>query len=358
MYSFTFIFSYITVIMVIGMFTIISFRRFIITYRIFGRAKKRDYHKQPIPNSIGVAFLFLFIFGGIVLEFFLEKTEIIGIFVGSVIICLTGFWDDLKIMSPYRKLFYQIFAVCFIVLHNGLVIHNLHGFLGIEFLNSFIGIPFTIFIGVFMINAFNLIDGIDGLAGMTSIISFAAFAIVFWVLDSKGYFGICFLMIGIISSYLPFNFSKKRKVFMGDSGSMFIGFILFVMSMLIVNSTAPILDNLPFDRAIIPIAPLTIFILPIIDTASIYLYRLSVGRSPFSADKYHIHHLILLFTKSHLISSLVLSCLLMFTIFLFSSLIFKSSMVFFISLYFVLVFSMILLTNIIRIIFKKQLNRV
>ena len=101
------------------------------------------------------------------------------------------------------------------------------------------------------------------------------------------------------------------------AATMFIGFILFVMSMLIVNSTAPILDNLPFDRAIIPIAPLTIFILPIIDTASIYLYRLSVGRSPFSADKYHIHHLILLFTKSHLISSLVLSCLLMFTIFLY-----------------------------------------
>jgi UDP-GlcNAc:undecaprenyl-phosphate GlcNAc-1-phosphate transferase len=358
MYSFTFIFSYITVIMVIGMFTIISFRRFIITYRIFGRAKKRDYHKQPIPNSIGVVFLLLFILGSIVLESFFEKTELTGLIAGGVIICLTGFWDDLKIMSPYRKLFYQIFAVSFIVLHNGLVIQNLYGFLGIEILNPILGIPFTVFIGVFMINAFNLIDGIDGLAGMTSIISFAAFAIVFWVLDSKGYFGICFLMIGIISSYLPFNFSKKRKVFMGDSGSMFIGFILFVMSMLIVNSTAPILDNLPFDRAIIPIAPLTIFILPIIDTASIYLYRLSVGRSPFSADKYHIHHLILLFTKSHLISSLVLSCLLMFTIFLFSSLIFKSSMVFFISLYFVLVFSMILLTNIIRIIFKKQLNRV
>ena len=132
-------------------------------------------------------------------------------------------------------------------------------------------------------------------------------------------------MIGIMGSYLPFNFSKKRKVFMGDSGSMFIGYILFVMSMLVVNSTAPVLDNLSFDRAIIPIVPLTIFILPIIDTASIYLYRLSVGRSPFSPDKYHMHHLILMFTKSHLVSSLVMCCLLMFTIFLFSFLVFKSS---------------------------------
>ena len=343
--------------MTLGMLTIISFRRFIITFRIFGKPKRRDFQKQPIPNSIGVAFLFLFIFGGIVLESFLEKTEIIGIFVGSVIICLTGFWDDLKIMGPYKKLFYQLLAVSFVVLHNGLVIHNLHGFLGIEFLNSFIGIPFTIFIGVFMINAFNLIDGIDGLAGMIAIVSFAAFAIIFWLVDSKGYFGLCFLMIGIILSYLPFNFSKKRKVFMGDSGSMFIGYILFVMSMLIVNSTAPVLDNLQFDRAIIPIAPLTIFIIPIIDTASIYFYRLSVGRSPFSADKYHIHHLILFFTKSHLVSSLVISCLLMSTLFLFSLLASNTSTVFFISLYFVLVFTMILLTNIIRIFCKKQLNK-
>jgi len=129
--------------MVIGMFTIISFRRFIITYRIFGRAKKRDYHKQPIPNSIGVVFLLLFILGSIVLESFFEKTELTGLIAGGVIICLTGFWDDLKIMSPYRKLFYQIFAVSFIVLHNGLVIQNLYGFLGIEILNPILGIPFT-----------------------------------------------------------------------------------------------------------------------------------------------------------------------------------------------------------------------
>ena len=132
MYSFTFIFSFIVVIIMIGMFTINSFRRFIITYRVFGRAKKRDYHKQPIPNSIGVVFLLIFILGGIVLEPFLEKTDLIGLIAGSVMICLTGFWDDLKIMSPYRKLFYQIVAVSFIVLHNGLVIQNLHGFLGIE----------------------------------------------------------------------------------------------------------------------------------------------------------------------------------------------------------------------------------
>ena len=355
MYSFVFIFGYIIIISVIGMVMINSFRRFIITYRIFGKTKKRDFHKQPVPNSCGVVFLFLFILGLIVLEPFIDKKDLTGLIAGGFIICVTGFWDDLKIMRAYKKLFYQIIAVVFIVIHNELIILNLHGFLGIELINPVLGLVFTSFIGVFMINAFNLIDGIDGLAGITAVISFAAFAVVFWLLDSKGYFGVCFLMIGIILSYLPFNFSTKRKVFMGDSGSMFIGYILFVMTMLVVNTNAPLVDNLLFNRAVLPIVPLVIFIIPIIDSASIYLYRLSIGRSPFSADKFHLHHLLLLYTNSHLVSTLSISSLYIFVIVLFSLMVFNTTTVFFISAYFVLIFALILVSNIVRIKSKEKL---
>ena len=357
MYSFNFIVGYIIIISLIGMVMINSFRRFIITYRIFGKAKKRDFHKQPVPNSCGVVFLFLFILGLIILEPFIEKKDLTGLIAGGFIICVTGFWDDLKIMRAYKKLFYQLIAVVFIVIHNELAIDNLHGFLGIGLISPPLGLIFTSFIGVFMINAFNLIDGIDGLSGITSIISFAAFAIVFWLLDYKGYFGTCFLMIGIISSYLPFNFSTKRKVFMGDSGSMFIGYILFVMTMLVVNTTNPVVDNLLFDHAVLPIVPLVIFIIPIIDSASIYLYRLSIGRSPFSPDKFHLHHLFLLYTNSHLVSTLAISASLIFAIVLFSIMAFQTTTIFFISSYFVLVFSMIIITNIIRIKSKEKLAK-
>ena len=357
MYSFIFIFGYIIIISVIGMVMINSFRRFIITYRIFGKTKKRDFHKQPVPNSCGVVFLFLFILGLIVLEPFIDKKDLTGLIAGGFIICVTGFWDDLKIMRAYKKLFYQIIAVVFIVIHNELIILNLHGFLGIELINPVLGLVFTSFIGVFMINAFNLIDGIDGLAGITAVISFAAFAVVFWLLDSKGYFGVCFLMIGIILSYLPFNFATKRKVFMGDSGSMFIGYILFVMTMLVVNTNAPLVDNLLFNRAVLPIVPLVIFIIPIIDSASIYLYRLSIGRSPFSADKFHLHHLFLLYTNSHLVSTLSISSLYIFVIVLFSLMVFSSTTVFFISAYFVLIFALILVSNIVRIKSKEKLAK-
>ena len=357
MYSFNFIVGYIIIISLIGMVMINSFRRFIITYRIFGKAKKRDFHKQPVPNSCGVVFLFLFILGLIILEPFIEKKDLTGLIAGGFIICVTGFWDDLKIMRAYKKLFYQIIAVVFIVIHNELAIENLHGFLGIELITPLLGLVFTTFIGVFMINAFNLIDGIDGLAGIIAVISFAAFAVVFWLLDYKGYFGVCFLMIGIILSYLPFNFSTKRKVFMGDSGSMFIGYILFVMTTLVVNTNAPLVDNLLFNRAVLPIVPLVIFIIPIIDSASIYLYRLSIGRSPFSADKFHLHHLFLLYTNSHLVSTLSISSLYIFVIVLFSLMVFSSTTVFFISAYFVLIFALILVSNIVRIKSKEKLAK-
>ena len=356
MYNPLFILCYFIVILMIGLITINSFRKFILKYRIFGKAKKRDFQQNPIPNSSGVAFFFVFTLGLIILEPFIESSQILGLIVSSFLIIITGFWDDLKILNPYKKLFYQIFAVVFIVLHNDMIIQNLHGFLGIEIIPYWFGLIFTSFIGVFMINSFNLIDGIDGLSSFLAIISFLSFAIIFWGIDSKGYFGICFLMIGILVSYIPFNFgSKQYKVFMGDSGSMFIGLLLFVMSMTVVNTSAPIIDRL-FDRSILPVAPLVIFIFPIIDTASIYLYRLSKGRSPFSADKFHIHHIFLSFTKSHLISSLAISSLLIFVIVIFALSAFNLNTLIFISSYFILIFVMIIVANLFRIYFKKELS--
>ena len=87
---------------------------------------------------------------------------------------IIGFWDDLKIMSAKRKLVYEIFIIITAIITDDLVLTNLNGFLGINELPLWFGFPFTVFIGVFMINSFNLIDGIDGLSGFVSIISFVA----------------------------------------------------------------------------------------------------------------------------------------------------------------------------------------
>ena len=356
MYTFYFIFGFIIVNVIIGTLMINSYRQLIIMYRIFGKAKKRDIHKQPIPNSCGVVFLVLSMLSIIVLESFFDKTELVGFIVTGTLICIIGFWDDLKIINTYKKLIYQLLIISFVVVHNDLEIQNLYGFLGIHELNPILGHMFSIFIGVFMINSFNLIDGIDGLAGAIAVISFVSFGIVFWILDDKQHFGVCIAMVGIILAYLPFNFSTKRKVFMGDSGALFIGFILFMMTMSVVNTSAPIAYNLTIDRFVIPIIPLAIFIVPIVDTSSIYLYRILLGKSPFLPDKLHLHHKFLLLTKSHLLATLTIVSLNIIVIATFALAVFKLNSIAFITSYFVFLLCVFLLSIFLKYRYKKELN--
>ncbi len=354
MYSIEFISVYLITIMLLSIFAINSFRRFILIFRIFGKPKKRDFHKTPVPNSAGIVFLFLFLIGCLpIVTYINDVRSFFYLTICMIILTVVGFWDDLKIMSTKKKLGYEILIIISAVLADNLVITNLNGFLGLYEIPLWIGFTLTVFIGVFMINSFNLIDGIDGLSGFISIIAFTSFAVLFWVLDYKACFGICILLIGIISAYIPFNFSNKRKVFMGDSDALFIGFLLFIMTMMVVTSDEPIIQRL-IHKSILPIAPMTIFLYPMVDTASIYLHRLTLGQSPFVPDRWHTHHLILRLTNSHLMSSILISAMSLFIVALFSYLAFRMSAFNFIALFFGVFLSLIFAVSYLRVYLKRQ----
>ena len=354
LYSIEFISVYLITTMLLSIFAINSFRRFILIFRIFGKPKKRDFHKTPVPNSAGIVFLFLFLIGCIpIVTYIKDLRSFFYLTICMIILTVVGFWDDLKIMSAKRKLVYEILIIISAVLADNLVITNLNGFLGLYEIPLWIGFALTVFIGVFMINSFNLIDGIDGLSGFISIIAFTSFAVIFWVLDYKACFGICILMIGIILAYLPFNFSNKRKVFMGDSGALFIGFLLFIMTMMVVTSDEPIIHRL-IHKSILPIAPMTIFLYPMVDTASIYMHRLTLGQSPFVPDRWHTHHLILRLTNSHLMSSILISAMSLLIVALFSYLAFWMSAFNFIALFFGVFLSLIFAVSYLRVYLKRQ----
>ena len=353
MFKISFISLLIILVFLISTLSINVYRKFILTYRIFGKSKRRDLHKTPIPNSSGIVFLFVFIVSLFTIESFINIRELLIIVIGAIIVCLNGFWDDLKIINPYQKLFYQFIAVVMVVYYNDLAVYNLHGFIGIGIIPYWLGFGFAIFIGLFMINSFNLIDGIDSLAGTTAILSFVAYGVLFWILNYKGYFGICVIMIGVILSYLPYNLSKKNKVLMGDSGALFIGYMLFIMSMLVVNNNEPIIDRL-IDRTILPIAPMAIFILPMVDSFSVYTYRLYKGESPFVPDSYHIHHLVLAVTKSHLMASIIINLFCLFFLVVFSYLAFNIDSNTYIILFFVLFSLMVILSYACRLILKQK----
>lgn len=134
---------------------------------------------------------------------------------------------------------------------------------------------------------------------------------------------------------------------MGDSGSMLIGYILFIMTMQVVNNNEPIIDRL-IDRTILPIAPMVIFIIPLIDTFSVYTNRLIKGGSPFSADRSHVHHIILSKTNSHLMTSLIMNITSLVLLVSFSLLAFRLSAVNFISLFFIVFFILVFLISYLR----------
>ncbi|CAI8295958.1 MAG: Undecaprenyl-phosphate alpha-N-acetylglucosaminyl 1-phosphate transferase [Flavobacterium sp. SCGC AAA160-P02] len=348
MYSAIFIFSFIGLIFGLGVVLINSYRKFVLLFRVYGRPKKRDFSKTPIPNSCGVVFLFLLIIGiAVVYPFSNNPSELLAIIAGSSVISLSGFWDDLKISRVREKLVYQIIIVSASLLYLDLTITNLHGFLNIYFIPLWIGFPFSVFIGLFMINAFNLIDGIDGLAGFLGISSFTSFSVMFWTLDYAEYFGLCILMIGILAAYLPYNFSNKKKTFMGDSGSMLIGYLLFILTMTFIANREPIVEKL-IDRSILPVVPMVIFFVPMIDTLSIFVYRLLNGRSPFSPDRLHMHHMMLKLFRAHSLASCCLVFLNIVLIATFSYFAFHIPSTHFQILFFTLFFFSVIILTVIR----------
>lgn len=336
-------------------FLLDGIRQVAVTFSLYSPKKARDLHKKPIPSILGAGFFILFVLG----TFFYSKTfnEYIVyevLVVAILLLTLVGIRDDLKVIRSIEKLFFQIIAISIMLYFNpNLLVDNLHGFLGIYSIPTVISYPFTLFVGIAMINSFNLIDGIDGNAAISGIISFICFGLLFWIVDNPSFFGISIINIGILLAYLPINFSKKKKGFMGDTGSMFIGFMLYVCTLVFINTENVYLNNVLSSKSLLILGPLSIFAIPIIDTVSIYTYRISIGKSPLAADNFHIHHMVIrFFSTSHLISSLFLALIGLFIVIIMSILVLKIPPFWSIFTY----FSIITLSVLISFKFRKKLR--
>ena len=283
-------------------------RKFIIEYDLFPKEKDRDLHNIKVPSSIGISFLIVFTVGTIFYhDSFVGIVDYVSLIITSTIITVLGFFDDLNAFSSKKKLLFQIISISiFLYFNEHLIINNLNFFLGVTEIPTIPAIIFTIFIGIIMINGLNLIDGIDGFSAIVSIIGYSLFSLIFWGIGSNISFLITFLLSSILLGYLPINISKNNKGFMGDAGSMFLGYLFFVFTLIYLQSDFTFLFNVVKNKSVLPLAPLSIFIIPILDTLSIYYYRFSIGKRPLSADNFHIHHMMLHFINPNpLIVSLI-----------------------------------------------------
>jgi UDP-GlcNAc:undecaprenyl-phosphate/decaprenyl-phosphate GlcNAc-1-phosphate transferase len=204
------------------------------------------------------------------------------------VIAGVGFADDVFELPPIAKLFGQIIAAL-IVISAGVridLIGNLgSGNDGVYYL-GFLSLPLTFIWIVGITNAINFIDGLDGLAGGVSGIAAATIGIVALITGRTEVAILCFTLAASAIAFLPHNFTShpKYKIFMGDSGSGFLGYSLAVLAILGATKTAAVFSML---------VPIIILAVPIFDTAFAILRRLLSGKSPFEADRLHLHHRIL-----------------------------------------------------------------
>lgn len=241
---------------------------------------ERKVHKKPMPRLGGLGIYFGFLLGYMLYG---EASALMNsILIGSFIIVLDGVVDDIKPLKASTKFLGQVVASCIIVFYGNIVMHDISAF-GI-YIDFGILAPFvTILFILGCINCMNLIDGLDGLAGGISSIFFLTVGIICSIRGSFDLsFILTFIMLGSTLGFLVHNFNPA-KIFMGDSGSMFMGFIMAVITLLGFK-------NVMMSSIIVP---LLILAIPILDTLFAIIRRTLKGESISKPDKFHIHHQLL-----------------------------------------------------------------
>ena len=261
--------------------------------QLMDNPNERSSHDLATPNLGGMAFYIVLMLSFYFSQPFDESDAIMSLIPGLTILFIIGLKDDLVVLSAFTKLCAQILAASFLVFHYRYSIETLHGFMGIENMNQYIAGPLGVLIIVAVINAVNLIDGIDGLASTVGIIMFSIFGSLFYFAEQNFMLLICATMIGVLLAFLRFNLSSQNKIFMGDTGSMILGFLIGAMTVRLLALDTEVLQSLPFQHENLPYVVAAILIIPLFDTVRVFAIRIMKKKSPFSPDRNHIHHLII-----------------------------------------------------------------
>lgn len=268
---------------------------------------QRSSHIERIPNIGGLAFfVVIMLFYSFIYQY--DKSSIFpNLIPGLTILFIIGLKDDLVMVNPSTKIIAQLTAAFFFVFHNSFSLLNLRGFMWLHDITPIVGIFLTIFLTVALINAFNLLDGIDGFAAIVGIIIFAFYYLFYYLLELYFLAFLNAIISGSIFAFLRFNLSKSKKIFMGDTGSMLIGFLVSVMTIYAISLKNESITNFNFPAQNLPFLLFSVLILPLFDTFRVIVIRLIQRKHPFHADRQHIHHILLDYLGcSHLKVALIL----------------------------------------------------
>ena len=272
-------------LLLISGFLHFGIQKVFIHYKKFDDFNHRSSHKTLATRTGGIGiFLTLFI---VSLFFYFDNNEIFdfSLLIPLGIMFFIGVYDDFYKADFKLKFFFQI-IVAKILIDQGYVITNYYGLFGVYNVSWLMAQLTTVFVFLVVINSINFIDGIDGLA-ITEFIKIIV--LIEYFKNSNN--SLLFLGFIVVTSIIPlyyFNLKKKRKIFLGDGGSLFLGTIVMIFLLSLLNEKTLVDENInKFALSI------TILIFPLIDTLRVFILRIKNGKSPFIADNNHIHHKLL-----------------------------------------------------------------
>ena len=279
--------------------------------KLFDLPDDRKLHKKPIASLGGVG-----IFSGFFLACLLSisnkaNPEFQYYFASAMVVFFLGLKDDIIVLSATKKFIGQLTAAAILIHLANVRITSMHGLFGMEELPHLFSLALSYVTIILVINAFNLIDGVDGLAGMLGLLTTSVFGTYFFLVGMPAYALLSFAMGGSLLAFLIFNYNPA-KIFMGDCGSLLLGLINSILAIKFITVAVSQMVSIPIESAVA--VGMSILILPLLDTIRVFSIRIFRGRSPFSPDRNHIHHLLLARGFNH--KHVTLFCLLLNIVFI------------------------------------------
>lgn len=271
---------------------------------------KRSSHVHKTPNLGGISLFYAIAIVAPILSYQLFE-HYKFLFPSLVILLFVGVMDDIVQMRAYKKLGAQIIVAALMVIGSDVRLYSFFGLLGIYELPYWFSVVFSIFTFIIVINSINLLDGIDGLASGFVFLATLFYSISYFRLGIYNFPLVVLgtIIMGAISAYLLYNLSEgNKKVFMGDTGSMLLGFLLCFISFCFIDIfiAKPEIGEPYYYLASAPAIAMGIIILPLIDTLNVIIVRFLKHEPLFIADKRHIHHKVLALGYSHKQATLII----------------------------------------------------
>ncbi|TYB79035.1 glycosyltransferase family 4 protein [Bizionia myxarmorum] len=303
------LFSIVTTLIVMPKIILISKKK-----NLTATTNARTSHRGIVPTLGGIGvFTGLLLSANISAVLFASYGQLIDLMIFNILVLmllLVGVLDDIMTITARKKFLYQLIIAFAFIISTNIFISSFSGLFGMTHIPTGIGMIFSVFVIVLIINAYNLIDGIDGLAGMLGTVISGFLAIVFYLSDYYFLSLISLSLVGSLMAFLVFNFSRRLKIFLGDTGSMVVGFVLAVQVVLYLH-----LSDLKPELEVFKNAPIFVLALlsyPLLDTLRVFFIRIKNGRSPFSADRNHIHHRLIDLGLAHKYATVIIAIYTMF----------------------------------------------